>query len=129
MNQRKSQNFFEADECCVIKNIVSTLDTKYDDPVNKNYYSRGIKAFRNKDYMTSAMYLVGLIETRVNALVQFPDRAKYKEKFSNKGFAEMKKEQFEGSNSFFVKKISFLECIPIFDSFFESFICRWRVHV
>ena len=108
----KITEFFEADECCVIKNIVSTLDTKYDDPVNKNYYSRGIKAFRNKDYMTSAMYLVGLIETRVNALVQFPDRAKYKEKFSNKGFAEMKKEQFEGSNSFFVKRYHFLNVYP-----------------
>jgi len=39
-----------------------------------------------------AMYLVGLIETRVNVLVQFPERVKYREKFSNKGFANIKKE-------------------------------------
>ena len=77
--------FFEKDEDCVIKSITISLERKYNDPVNRNYYSRGIKAFQDNDYMTSAMYLVGLLETRVNALVQFPPRTKYREKFSDKG--------------------------------------------
>ena len=43
--------FFEEDDR-VIKNIMDTLERKYNDPVNKNYYSRGIKAFQDNDYMT-----------------------------------------------------------------------------
>lgn len=108
----KITEFFETDECRVIKNIIGTLDTKYDDSANKNYYSRGVKAFRDKDYMTSAMYLVGLLETRVNALVHFPPRAKYREKFSKKGFADIKKKQFEETDSFFTKRYHFLDVYP-----------------
>lgn len=108
----KITEFFDKDEGSVLKDIINTLDTKYDNPVNKNYYSRGIKAFCDKDYMTTAMYLVGLIETRINTLVKFPEKAKYKEKFSNKGFAEMKKEQFEKTNSFFKKRYYFLNIYP-----------------
>lgn len=108
----KITDFFETDECRVIKNIVNTLDTKYDDPANKNYYSRGIKAFGDKDYMTSAMYLVGLLETRVNTLVHFQPNTKYREKFSNEGFAEMKKKQFAGTDSFFTKRYHFLDVYP-----------------
>ena len=84
--------FFEEDNGRVIKNIIAILGQKYDDPVNKNYYSRGIKAFQDNDYMTSAMYLVGLLEARVNASVQFPPRTKYREKFSDKGFVDIKQE-------------------------------------
>lgn len=108
----KIAEFFDKDECSIIKDIIQTLDAKYDNLVNKNYYSRGIKAFCDKDYMTSAMYLVGLIETRINTLVKFPERAKYKEKFSNKGFAGMKKEQFENANSFYEKRYYFLDIYP-----------------
>ena len=58
--------------------------------------------------MTSAMYWVGLLETRINALIQFPQNAKYRQKFSNKGFAETKKEQFQKTDSFFSKRYYFL---------------------
>ena len=99
--------FFEKDEDCVIKSITISLERKYNDPVNRNYYSRGIKAFQDNDYMTSAMYLVGLLETRVNALVQFPPRTKYREKFSDKGFVDVKQKKFAESNSFFAKRFYF----------------------
>nr|DAI89996.1 MAG TPA: hypothetical protein [Caudoviricetes sp.] len=105
-------SFFEDDDGRVIKNITATLEQKYDDPVNKNYYSRGMRAFQNNDYMTSAMYLVGLLEARVNALVQFPPRTKYKEKYSDKGFADIKQEQFEETNTFFTKRYYFLDIYP-----------------
>lgn len=104
--------FFEEDEDRVIKSITNSLEIKYDDPVNRNYYSRGIKAFQDKDYMTCAMYLVGLLEARVNALVQFPPRTKYREKFSDKGFVDVKQEQFAESNSFFTKRYYFLDVYP-----------------
>lgn len=104
--------FFEEDDDCVIKNIMGTLERKYNDPVNRNYYFRGIKAFQDDDYMTSAMYLVGLLEARVNALVQFPPRTKYREKFSDKGFVDVKQEQFAESSSFFTKRYYFLDVYP-----------------
>lgn len=104
--------FFEEDDDRVIKNIMDTLESKYNDPVNRNYYSRGIKAFQDDDYMTCAMYLVGLLEARVNALVQFPLNTKYREKFSDKGFADVKQEQFAESSSFFTKRYYFLDVYP-----------------
>ena len=104
--------FFEKDEDRVIKSITTSLERKYNDPVNRNYYSRGIKAFQDNDYMTSAMYLVGLLEARVNALVQFPPRTKYKEKFSDKGFVDVKQKKFAESNSFFPKRFYFWDIYP-----------------
>ena len=104
--------FFEEDDDRIIKNITDTLERKYNDPVNRNYYSRGIKAFQDNDYMTCAMYLVGLLEARVNALVQFPPRTKYREKFSDKGFVDVKQEQFAESSSFFTKRYYFLDVYP-----------------
>ncbi|MFQ9608432.1 MAG: hypothetical protein ACLRZD_00690 [Lachnospira sp.] len=104
--------FFEEDDDRVIKNIMDTLESKYNDPVNRNYYSRGIKAFQDYDYMTCAMYLVGLLEARANALVQFPLNTKYREKFSDKGFADVKQEQFAESSSFFTKRYYFLDVYP-----------------
>ena len=104
--------FFEEDDDRVIKNITDTLERKYNDPVNRNYYSRGIKAVQDNDYMTCAMYLVGLLEARVNALVQFPPRTKYREKFSDKGFVDVKQEQFAESSSFFTKRYYFLDVYP-----------------
>lgn len=79
------------------------LESKYDDPVNRNYYSRGIKAFQDNDYMTCAMYLVGLLEARVNALVQFRPKTRYREKFSDKGFADVKQKQFSKSEFFLLR--------------------------
>lgn len=104
--------FFEEEDDRVIKNIMDTLESKYNDPVNRNYYSRGIKAFQDDDYMTCAMYLVGLLEARVNALVQFPLKTKYREKFSDKGFADVKQGQFAESSSFFTKRYYFLNVYP-----------------
>ena len=58
------------------------------------------------------MYLVGLLEARVNALVQFPTRTKYKEKFSDKGFVDVKQKKFAESNSFFAKRFYFGDIYP-----------------
>lgn len=104
--------FFEEDQDHVIKIITNDLAKKYDDPVNRNYYARGIKAFQNNDYMTCAMYFVGLLEARVNALVKFPPRTKYRDKFSDKAFAHKKQEQFAKSNSFIIKRYYFLDAYP-----------------
>ena len=108
----KITQFFEKDNGCVIKSAINMLESKYDDPVNRNYYSRGIKAFQDNDYMTCAMYLVGLLEARVNALVQFRPKTRYREKFSDKGFADVKQKQFSKSEFFFAKRFYFLNVYP-----------------
>ncbi len=108
----KIVDFFEEENGIVISNIQKDLEKKYTDPNNKKYFSRGYEAFQNGDYMTSAMYLVALLEARVDRLVQFPPNTKYKDKYSNKGFVDVKKEQFEQASSFFTKRYYFLDVYP-----------------
>lgn len=72
--------FFEKDEDCVIKSITISLERKYNDPVNRNYYSRGIKAFQDNDYMTSAMYLGGLIGDKSKCISSISTKNKIQRK-------------------------------------------------
>lgn len=105
--------FFEKDNGRVLETIISDLDKKYILPANRNYFERGIKAFRENDYMTAAMYLVALLDVRVNKLAEFPKGIRYySQKFSDNGFAHIKKEQFEVSDSFFMKRYYFLNVYP-----------------
>lgn len=84
------------------KKIITDLEKTYIDPANTNYFSRGVKAFENEDYMTAAMYLVALLDVRINKLVNFPSGIRhYSQKFSDDGFVEVKQSQFEEAASFF----------------------------
>lgn len=83
--------FFEEDNGRVLETIISDLDKKYILPANRNYFERGIKAFRENDYMTAAMYLVALLDVRVNKLAEFPKGIRYySQKFSDNGFGQWK---------------------------------------
>lgn len=110
---KKAIEFFERDNCRVTKRIISDLEKAYIDPANTNYFSRGIKAFENEDYMTTAMYLVALLDVRINKLVNFPSGVRhYSQKFSDAGFADVKQSQFEETASFFTKRYYFLDVYP-----------------
>lgn len=51
-----------------------------------------MQAFENEDYMTAAMYLLALLDNRVNELVDFPNqRMSYRVKYSNDGFANQRR--------------------------------------
>ena len=75
-----------------------------------------MQAFENEDYMTAAMYLLALLDNRVNELVDFPkQRMSYRVKYSNDGFANQKAEDFRQlteKRGFMSKKIYFLEMYP-----------------
>ncbi len=110
---KKVIEFFEKDNCRVIKKIITDLEKTYIDPANTNYFSRGVKAFENEDYMTAAMYLVALLDVRINKLVNFPAGIRhYSQKFSDDGFVDVKQSQFEEAASFFTKRYYFLDVYP-----------------
>lgn len=112
-DQRAIIEFFEEDESHVLKIIIADLGKIYSDPANNTYYNRGIKAFQEGDYMTAAIYLVALLDARVNKLIHFPRRMKYySQKFSDVGFADIKHEKYKNSNSFFTKRYYFLDVYP-----------------
>lgn len=112
-NHKRVEDFFEKDDGRVIKNIIVDLEKIYTNPANKNYFVRGIKAFDEEDYMTCAMYLVALLDVRINKLANFPSSARhYSQKFSDAGFADIKQNQFDGADSFFTKRYYFLDVYP-----------------
>lgn len=112
--QEKILKFFENNNCSVIRSIVGDLRKKYVQEANISYLDRGIKAFKEEDYNTAAMYWVALLDYRINMLVQFPENAKHnKQKFSEKGFNEIKRNKYDSiSKSLISKEYLFLRVYP-----------------
>lgn len=105
--------FFEEDDCLVLKRITADLEKIYTEPANLTYYSKGVSAFQEGDYMTAAMYLVALLDARISTLIQFPASVRYySQKYSDTGFANIKQEKYESSKSFFTKRSYFLDVYP-----------------
>lgn len=108
--------FFDGDGISILDVVTEELKEKYVTGVFQRYFNKGIETFENKDYMTAAMYLLALLDYRVNQLVDFPDRyMKNKVKYSNEGFANQKTEDFKQlteRRGFISKKIYFLEMYP-----------------
>ncbi len=106
-------DFFEKDDGQVLKNICHDLEGKYEANPYKRYFYNGMNFFQEEDYITAAMYLVALLDVRVTKLAHFPEGIKYySQKFSDKGFAEMKQQKFENSKTFFTKRYYFLNVYP-----------------
>ena len=112
--QEKILKFFENNNCSVIRSIVEDLRKKYVQAANISYLDRGNKAFNEEDYNTAAMYWVALLDYRINILVQFPKNAiKYKQKFSEDGFSEIKRNKYDSiSKSLMSKEYFFLRVYP-----------------
>ena len=49
--------------------IIEGLQEKYVSDETQLYFKNGMQAFENEDYMTAAMYLLALLDNRVNELV------------------------------------------------------------
>ncbi len=96
--------------------IIEGLQERYVSDETQLYFKNGMQAFENEDYMTAAMYLLSLLDNRVNKLVDFPNqRMSYKAKYSNTGFANQKAEDFRQlteKRGFMSKKIYFLQMYP-----------------
>lgn len=104
---------FDGEEFPILAEIIDHLDKRYQNGCEKRYYLKGKQFFDANDYMTSAMYLVALIEYRVTKNVRFPKRRlKYKEKFSREGFHDQLVDDYESTSGFMRKRILFLDIYP-----------------
>lgn len=114
--EAKVVEFFDGEEIAILDVIIEELQEKYVSNEIQLYFRNGMQAFENEDYMTAAMYLLALLDNRVNELVNFPNqRMSYKVKYSNKGFATQKAEDFKQlteKRGFMSKKVYFLEMYP-----------------
>jgi hypothetical protein len=113
--EAKLAEFFDGEDIVILDTIIEGLQEKYVDEIQL-YFRKGMQAFENEDYMTAAMYLLALLDNRVNKSVDFPSqRMSYKAKYSNEGFAKQKAEDFRQlteKRGFMSKKIYFLEMYP-----------------
>ena len=63
--------------------------------------------------MTSAMYLIPLIERRLNELINFSEeRLSYRKKYSREGFQNHMQKEFDKTNGFTAKRFLFLNVYP-----------------
>lgn len=110
-NEQEIMTYFEGDSGCILWNIFRKMEKRYEFS-DRVYCVKAKDYFDKEDYMTSAMYLVALIEVRTNKLMKYPKRTKYEQKYSTKGFEKHLATEFEKNNSFLKKRFLFLEMYP-----------------
>lgn len=104
--------YFEGDNSYILSNIFQGLEHKYCIDPNQKYFSKAKYYFEQEDYMTSSMYLVALIEARMNELMNYPKGTRYKQKYSMEGFENHLQTEFGKTESFFTKRFLFLDMYP-----------------
>lgn len=110
-DEKEIITYFEEDNGYILGNIFRSLENQYE-LSDKIYFTKAKEFFNKDDYMTSAMYLVALIEARTNKLMQYSRGTKYSQKYSIEGFEKHLATEFEISSSFFTKRFLFLEMYP-----------------
>lgn len=105
-------DYFDADHNQTLKNIRNKLSECYVETYSCRYYNKGIEAYDKEDYMTAAMYLVALLESRINDYMNYPHRTPYSKKYSVEGFEQHLNQEFLKVNSFFTKRFLFLDMYP-----------------
>lgn len=125
----KIMYFFEKDDEHHIKQIKDTLSAIYVQKPYITYYQNGIKAFDRGEYMTAAIYFTILLEVRLSNLVDFPKKGKknnrisYKEKYSDYGYAEQKKKDYENAPNFTKKRFDILNYYPALEEYTKRLFC------
>ncbi len=110
--------YFSGDNTFVFTSIVDGLRKIYIEDPEKTYFSKGLEYYNQNDYMTSAMYLVGLIEQRCKKLIDFGEYKKNAAIYSSdKGFAKHLKESYGKANGYLTRSFLFLEMYPSMISF------------
>lgn len=112
---RKSKEiaaYFEEDKSYVTTKIIQRLTEKYDEEPSKRYFIKAKQFFEQEDYMTTAIYLVALIEARTNKLMNFPKGIRYSKKYSLDGFESHLQNEFGKIDTFLTKRFLFLEMYP-----------------
>lgn len=104
--------YFDADDSHMLKSIRNNLAVCYEETHSCRYYNKGMDAYDKNDYMTAAMYLVALLESRINDYMNYPRRTPYSKKYSEEGFEQHLSQEFLKANSFFTKRFLFLDMYP-----------------
>ena len=110
--EKEIVDYFDADNGHTLKAIRNNLLLCYVEAHSRRYYNKGIEAYDKGDYMTAAMYLVALLESRINDYMNYPRRTPYSKKYSDKGFEQHLSQEFLKTNSFFTKRFLFLDMYP-----------------
>ena len=105
--------YFEDENAYVMTDIMQGLEKKYDrvQPAQR-YFSKAKQFFEQEEYMTSAMYLVALLDARTNTLMTFPKHTSNSAKYSTKGFENHLQKEFGKTDGFFTKRFLFLDMYP-----------------
>ena len=111
-DEKSIVTYFEGENGYILSECLQHLENQYITEPNRIYFSRSKSFFEQEDYMTSAIYLVALIEARTNQLMNYPSGTKYKKKYSAEGFENHLHTEFEKTNSIFTKRFLFLEMYP-----------------
>lgn len=109
--EREIVRWFEEDNGWKLSNILKSFENKYEGS-NQIYFEKAKCYFTIEDYMTSAMYLVALIEARVASFIKYPPRVSNSIKYSVEGFGEHLANEFTKNSSFFAKRFLFLQMYP-----------------
>ena len=96
--------YFDADDSNSLMCIRSSLSKSYVEAYSYRYYNKGMEAYDKEDYMTAAMYLVALLESRTNDYMNYPRKMSYSNKYSEKGFEQHLQKEFIKADSFFTKR-------------------------
>lgn len=110
--EKEIVDYFDADNGHTLKAIRNNLLLCYVEAHSRRYYNKGIEAYDKGDYMTAAMYLVALLESRINDYMNYPRKTPYSKKYSDKGFEQHLSQEFLKTNSFFTKRFLFLDMYP-----------------
>lgn len=110
--EKEIADYFDADNGHTLKTIRNNLSLCYVEAHSCRYYNKGIEAYDKGDYMTAAMYLVALLESRINDYMNYPRKTPYSKKYSDKGFEQHLSQEFLKTNSFFTKRFLFLDIYP-----------------
>lgn len=108
----KIVTYFEGGNGYILVDSIQSLEREYVTEPNQRYFSKAKSFFEQEDYMTTAIYLVILIEARTNQLMNYPSGTRYKQKYSVEGFENYLNTEFKKINSFFTKRFLFLEMYP-----------------
>ncbi len=105
--------YFEDENAYVMVDIMQGLEKKYDsEQPSQRYFSKAKQFFEQGEYMTSAMYLVALLDARTNTLMTFPKYTSNSAKYSTKGFENHLQKEFSKTDGFFTKRFLFLDMYP-----------------
>lgn len=110
--EKEIADYFDAENGHTLKSIRNNLSLCYVEAHSCRYYNKGIEAYDEEDYMTAAMYLVALLEARINDYMNYPSKTPYSKKYSDKGFEQHLSQEFLKTNSFFTKRFLFLDIYP-----------------